>query len=306
MLKLTDTQIKILNLFLQYGSPEKGMSTYQIGKRKFSRRTFEINRDHLLENKIIQIIKSVDAGKQKREYYDMTPLGFFNLLQNLSNKELKKEVKKKRFFDFAPHISKHWTKIVEFHHGKEDIVMEVLKRSISQIELTKNSQHTEEFEASSSFELSTTIFRNRSLSMTLRQQFINWTGSDLEELEEIRSKPLMGHKLEREETIQENIINQLLFIFCFNMIRLIRDDSLLHGVYIKVSKPKKDFDNFEDEFEDYNNNCYNKMIKNNPTQKTIELLKSDKDMMKIIENNLKKWNEELRNNHPFKDLFDMK
>ncbi|MDH5431254.1 MAG: hypothetical protein OEW78_05150 [Nitrosopumilus sp.] len=305
MLQLTDTQIRILKLLLKYGNNEEGISTYSIGKYQFSRRTFEINREHLLKNKIIQVVKSVKAGKQQREYYDITPLGFFSLLQNMSRKELKREIKTKRFSDFLPKISTHWNDIVKIHHGQEDMILELLKISISNIDLIIRPHHTEEFFADSYFQLSTTISRNHSLSLTLKQEFINWTESDLKEWEEIRSKPILGINLEKEESIQENIVNQSSFLFYFNLLRILRDDVLLHEICQRTS-PKRKYDNLDDERRDYLNNCYNKMIKNNPTQKMVKILKSDDEIMEIIKKNLKKWNKELENNHPFKDIFTLK
>ena len=80
MLELNETQTRILKVLLDIqieGDNDKGITSYAIRNHGIPGRTFNTNKDVLLYHQLIRIIKEEKTGKQRRFYYELTPVGFF-------------------------------------------------------------------------------------------------------------------------------------------------------------------------------------------------------------------------------------
>ena len=151
-LSITDTQEKILWTFLEnrdativrdrlpknteklenfdkFGQMIRGLTSYDLGKNNIPRRTWDINKEYLVDYQLVSLIRKEKKGKQIRKYYDITPVGRFTLAQKLDIKTLKQDFMKK-FSVFVPEIARHWT---ELEKTWGDKIYFVLKRSLLQI-----------------------------------------------------------------------------------------------------------------------------------------------------------------------------
>lgn len=106
-LRITDTHYKILKTMLALHR-EEGLTSYQLRKAKFPARTFDINRQFLLDSKLIKVVRETKAGRQTRIFYDVTPLGFFMFLK--SNFTTDKDFDRNNIGRFTPMIIKYWDK----------------------------------------------------------------------------------------------------------------------------------------------------------------------------------------------------
>src|SRR3990172_9206385 len=82
---ISDTHAKILRVLIENQktiprNENDGFSSYKIRQLGVPGRTFEINRDFLLDNNLIKIVTEKKRGKQNRIYYDLTPLGLISYL----------------------------------------------------------------------------------------------------------------------------------------------------------------------------------------------------------------------------------
>lgn len=151
-LTITDTQEKILGCFLEHRNTTmvqdnlprnlekvknfdkfepmiRGLTSYDLGKNKIPRRTWEINRKYLQDFQLVAIIREMKTGTQLRKYYDITPIGIFTLLQKLDVDSLEQNFIK-NFSTFVPEIARYWEELEKMWGDK---LYFVLKRSLFQI-----------------------------------------------------------------------------------------------------------------------------------------------------------------------------
>ena len=133
MFKITDSRKKIMMLLIRQDKEGSGLSSYSIGNLGIPRRTFEINKEYMIENNLIRVVHSIKAGRQSREYFGITSMGFFILLKNMSLDELKKEMKGKFFCTYFPMIGNYWEKLTEMYG--EFIPTMILRMSLNCLEV---------------------------------------------------------------------------------------------------------------------------------------------------------------------------
>lgn len=151
-LSITDTQEKILWCFLDHRNTTtiqdnlprniekmknfdkfepmfRGLTSYDLGKNKIPRRTWEINRKYLQDFQLVALIREIKADTQLRRYYDITPVGIFTLMQKLDMDSLEENFSKK-FSKFVPEIARHWEELEKMWGNK---LYFILKKSLFQI-----------------------------------------------------------------------------------------------------------------------------------------------------------------------------
>lgn len=151
-LTITDTQEKILWCFLEHRNTTmvqdnlprnlekvknfdkfepmiRGLTSYDLGKNKIPRRTWEINRKYLQDFQLVAIIREMKTGTQLRKYYDITPIGIFTLLQKLDLDSLEQNFIK-NFSTFVPEIARYWEELEKMWGDK---LYFILKKSLFQI-----------------------------------------------------------------------------------------------------------------------------------------------------------------------------
>jgi len=137
---ISDTHAKILRVLIENQktiprNENDGFSSYKIRQLGVPGRTFEINRDFLLDNNLIKIVTEKKRGKQNRIYYDLTPLGLISYLSwvfpetdsitnTLSTEEpmkiawnsiaeSRKKFNHRNLRRFSPLIERHWKAITD-------------------------------------------------------------------------------------------------------------------------------------------------------------------------------------------------
>ncbi|MCH7561001.1 MAG: hypothetical protein IIC67_06505 [Thaumarchaeota archaeon] len=107
----------------------RGLTSYDLGKNKIPRRTWEINRKYLQDFQLVAIIREMKTGTQLRKYYDITPIGIFTLLQKLDLDSLEQNFIK-NFSTFVPEIARYWEELEKMWGDK---LYFILKKSLFQI-----------------------------------------------------------------------------------------------------------------------------------------------------------------------------
>ena len=231
MLELNETQTRILKALLdiqmQDSENEKGITSYAIRNQGIPGKTFNTNKDVLLYHQLIRIINEEKTGKQRRIYYELTPVGFFGLMKSLADgdsKVLKKYVK------FIPYLGSNWTKYDRVLKPYQFLLPRLLKRAIDEINLNTHFRlHTEDYKYRPRIEeITKLIFEDRGLEIKLSELYYpseqEKKGINLKTF--LTKKERIWRNLFSKDSIQlsEHMINRLIFLFYFNAFKLEYDD----------------------------------------------------------------------------------
>ena len=264
MLELNSTQTKILKIMLdiqmERENSKKGITSYTIRNQGIPGRTFSLNKDVLLYNQIIRIIKEEKTGKQRRVYYELTPIGYFGLLKSLSNnnqKDFKKYVK------FIPHIGAKWEKYNKILKQYHFVLPLLLKRAIDEVNITLQFRfHSKDGKIRPRIDETThLIFENYGLDLRISQLYYP---ADEEKKRGIHINTFLNNNekiwrnLFSKESIEisEHMINRLIFLFYFNSIKMGYDDRFGFHIFnnfhfSEFDKLKLEVPKTKDEAQDY-------------------------------------------------------
>ena len=136
MLELNETHTRILKAILDIQMNEKGsdkgITSYTIRNQGIPGRTFIVNKDVLLYHQLIRITREEKTGKQRRVYYELTPIGFFGLIKSLADSDQKTF---KKYVKFIPHIGIKWEKYLKVLKPYHFLLPLLLKRAIDEINI---------------------------------------------------------------------------------------------------------------------------------------------------------------------------
>jgi hypothetical protein len=107
----------------------RGLTSYDLQKHGILRRTWDINKEFLIKNQLIHLIRERKTGQQTRQFYDITSLGIFWLLQNQDIDSLKHDFLRK----YSSHTiltEKRWKDMKKLFG---EYLFYILKRSVEQI-----------------------------------------------------------------------------------------------------------------------------------------------------------------------------
>lgn len=270
MLELTKVQTSILEAFFKIQhinqDPSQGISSYTIRNQGISGRTFDINKNVLLYNQLIRIIREEKTGKQTRVYYELTPIGFFSLIKSLSNNDsaiLEKYVK------FVPYLGERWSAYNQILKPYQFLLPRLLKRALDEIDIsiqyrlhTKDNKFRPRIE-----EITKLVFEDRGLE--IKQSKLYYPAKEEERgiahNTFFKKKEKLWKKFFSKEsiTISNRMVNKLVFLFYFNAIKLEHDDRFGFHIFndfhvnefeeIKMEIPKEhekidDFESIKNEF----------------------------------------------------------
>lgn len=223
MIKITKTQQQIMRVFLDNAEPKNGISSYTIGKNGIPRRTFEINRNKLLDNFLIEIVEERTTGKQKRIFYKITPLGFFCMLANMNLSELKEEIRKKNFCDFIPLIGNNWDGLKNITKN-ESVLLQSLNLSTIMIDVRKSRY---EDGVTAGFGIITDIPFSGRLDVKFWQDFHKPFSNDEKEKIYTSADSVLFH---------EKILHSLYFSFFIALLGAYTTRELFSGIRIRLEE----------------------------------------------------------------------
>lgn len=220
MFDITKTHAKILEaMVLNQKYEEKkaiGLSLYGLRKIGVAARTFEINKDILLQYQLIRIIKEEKTGLQRRTYYDITPLGFFALLKWFDIKEIQEIFHKKVAKQYLPLIEKHWN---ELSHMYQTGILFVLKNSIEQIDIVPPSGTVIGPMGKLIEEVMTLPFEMLEIKISFLRKYFTLSKDELSQF-----KPMIKKlRISNYDRMDIDITKRLTFVFYFNLLRTVHD-----------------------------------------------------------------------------------
>lgn len=227
MIRITPIQAKILETII-YNQKSRddetlGLSLYDLRKFGVAGRSFEINRDFLLQYRLIKIIREEKTGLQTRVYYDITSIGFLALIKWTDAKEIQKLFKTKVAKRFLPLIDKHWDKLSNVYQMHLSIV---LKKSVDQIEIVPPNRQIPT--SSNSFhkllgslieEVMTLPFEMQQMKISFQRKYSTLSKYELSQFETI-NKELLINNIDQMDI---DITKRLAFVFYFNLLRVQMD-----------------------------------------------------------------------------------
>jgi len=238
MFEITKTHAKILEtMVLNQKYEEKkavGISLYGLRKIGVAARTFEINKDILLQYQLIRIIKEEKTGLQRRTYYDITPLGFFALLKWFDIKEIQEIFHKKVAKQYLPLIEKHWN---ELSHMYQTGILFVLKNSIEQIDIVPPSSTIIGPMGKLIEEVMTLPFEMQEIKISFLRKYSTLPKDELSQI-----KPMIKKlSIWNYDQMEIDITKRLTFVFYFNLLRTVHDNTSSTDIAFKVWQYKHPF-----------------------------------------------------------------
>jgi len=129
MISISDAQLSIIRALIDRGKSKQkfpGMTSGMLGNNRINRRTFDINREYLLDNYLIKTTYEEKHGFQIWKYYDATLLGVLVYLSKIPALKINESIME-RFF---PLIAKHWNEIDTLY---EKYTNTIFQKSIEKI-----------------------------------------------------------------------------------------------------------------------------------------------------------------------------
>jgi len=211
-----------------------GITGYQITK-KISRGTWYENKDFLQYYQLITKVKTKKTGKQRRKYFKITHLGIFSLLKKIDSSELYKfEIDLKQIFQL---IGKHWSDLNS--KLNDDLLYLILSKSINQIDLIQSDMGNYKSKDPLLKLVGRKLIEKIELPFDIEETTLNiFTHYTTVENKEKYSKYIKNYN-----EISNTIIQHVVFLFFFNLLRLKTDEIFLmntiYSLFKKQQKTKK-------------------------------------------------------------------
>lgn len=246
MFTINEPQTKILGIILDEEKQNrettasnskkdtKGITGYKITK-KISRGTWYENKDYLQYYQLITRIQIKITGKQKREYFKITPLGVISFFKRIDSTKLHEfETDLKQIFQL---IGKHWISLSS--KLGDDLLYLIFSISLNQIDLIPSDIGN----LKSKDPL--LRFTGRKLTEKIELPF------DIEEITfniftqytTLEKGQRYSKYIKNYDEITNSVVQHLIFLFFYNLLRMKTDDLFLtntmYSLFLKQLKVKK-------------------------------------------------------------------
>ena len=249
-----------------------------------------------IENKTNETKRKYKGKKRRKRFpYKVTPAGFFALIKSDNLREIKKPLSINEISKIIPHIFSHWKDLAKFLKSNndnfvktfDDILFTILRKSVSQIEL--------KYIASKKFKKNPYFYKNilervsihyeGFFTLTLEFTYGVHSKKESEDIKKNENREILSKEpiliTENYTELDENIVSRLTFLFYYNLMRMGSDEYFTKEICFKIKGLGLDKECI-DEIEVKKLNDRFKNIK----KYVLTIINTNKDLKKIINNNL--------------------
>jgi hypothetical protein len=215
MLDLSDTQAKILKMFIENyrdksGNIFQGITRKGVKKYGIEPKTFANHKEYFLKNYFLRLSAVEFHGQRKHFYFQITRFGVLAYLNWASKQPVNEIYLDKNFF---PLLMKHWKK---FNAIYKDTFLDIYQKSISCLEI--DSQYVLSVKGNDSPSDKLTEIMTIPMGIVHVKLFSNYPVLKLQEFPTKISLNETKHFQSLNQNIDDKITERFTFLLCYNLL----------------------------------------------------------------------------------------